>query len=1018
MSMSMSYGSLGAVVILCDLIFRVLLGFSLDSLVFVGALSTGFAIGIGFIIGAVFHLLSLSPQEYDQYLSHKQSQPKHLNFNQETFETKRENYDELWYVPELKGRVKVLKDPTTFARVRLWYEGSLKENHFIMRSEATQGAAIKEGKFALDGCSISVVKMKDRDKEKEKEKVVKGKVKGPKQPYPWKHKNYIEILHNQRFLLGDSKCIYLFLQNRYELEQWYYGLCRAAKFSEFKSLGTKNIFQPKVDQVNWLYALTHRIFFHYHNDPGFLHKVTTLIKEKISSVKKPSLIKSVTLEDIKFFPSFPCFDKIEVLQITPEGGIKIASDIVYEGCFKLKLDLVAEVDLWKIGRRIFPLSLTVRVNKIQGKLVIVMTAPRSNRIWLAFDNAPKVDLTVRTKFLSNDIPILPLTNIIKELILAEINEIFVLPAMDDIQYPKFGKNKDGFEINWRNAEPEPVNIKQTSQNAPKEVKSKNVETEKPTLQPKQIPLIPSLPPRSDTQKTPRSAEFPITPRSGENNPPPKLPEFHPTSPRNHPSHEKDQSNTRETQNDNHVIETDKEKLEVQNKSSPTTEDQIMQNNVVDTIFSKDVKSEIEEPKVEIVNATVTQTIQIEEAPSQLFNESPTRDDTSDSSVVADQSHNIYSNSEIDNVQTSVQEELITNIKAVIEDPVLELELQIEKKLSDDLLLSPQIPIDAESAEENLIFGNPLEQPTSKLNHHQSPFAENREQKPHSPVYETETTKAKIIDLDTDEDLIFSSTSSRSNPPSRKDSQSNGNTNTTDTPPTQNIRKDSNSTDTKPNTTTRKDSQTYGNTTSTDPRRDSYSQSNPPSRKDSNSTDTKPNTTTRKDSQTYGNTTSTDPRRDSYSQSNPPSRKDSNSTDTRPNATTRKDSHGFGNDQSILHSKIEEIFEEEKKVAPKEDGLGKFEFVDPVKVSPKKEDILAKFDFDEFSGEEESTSNQSSVENFNDITATSKVPKIFLGNTTATSNTQPTKKRDIAFAPLKKMKSKLTEKKNDLKKKFG
>jgi hypothetical protein len=143
-----------------------------------------------------------------------------------------------------------------------------------------------KGVVRLDGCTVTPTKMKV------------GAL--------WKRSNYVRIKHADRVVLPpDNECVLFFRTGR-EMEEWYHALHKASILTTKPELAaaeqrTRAFFRELIQKLGlyhskdpvdavWLNALSHRIFYHLHNDPGLNHKYHEKIQHKIDKVKKPSMV--------------------------------------------------------------------------------------------------------------------------------------------------------------------------------------------------------------------------------------------------------------------------------------------------------------------------------------------------------------------------------------------------------------------------------------------------------------------------------------------------------------------------------------------------------------------------------------------------------------------------------------------------------------------------------------------------------------------------------------------------------
>jgi hypothetical protein len=191
------------------------------------------------------------------------------------------------------------------------------------------------------------------------------------------------------------------------------------------------------DSSKWVNLLAHRVFYFLNDDPGFVGLVKKKIAAKLAKLKKPSMLKSLTLRGITFGTKLPIVSNISIRSADTDGSLRLDADMAYHGSASVELDLVVEVEI--LGTKIasFPISIKVVIKTIVGKVQLAFSPPPSDLMWMGFYTEPHIELEIDSfigeKHRLVNIP--QLTNIIVSKLKQEIVEMMLMPDMDDWPLP-------------------------------------------------------------------------------------------------------------------------------------------------------------------------------------------------------------------------------------------------------------------------------------------------------------------------------------------------------------------------------------------------------------------------------------------------------------------------------------------------------------------------------------------------------------------------------------------------------
>jgi hypothetical protein len=250
-----------------------------------------------------------------------------------------------------------------------------------------------------------------------------------------------------------SKPFYLFSENCSAKEDFYFALLRnqeQAVAAENKpptpiqfdirsiiSLVQKLHSSEDHLQTRWLNAMIGRVFLGIHKTQDMENLIREKLTKKISRVKRPTFLSNIAIKGIDTGDSAPYITNPRLKDLTVEGECTMEADMRYTGNFRLEVAATARIDL---GTRFKPrevnLVLAVVLRKLEGHMLFKIKPPPSNRIWFAFQQMPKVEMTIEPIVSSRQITYTVILRQIENRIKEVIAESIVLPFWDDV--PFFG----------------------------------------------------------------------------------------------------------------------------------------------------------------------------------------------------------------------------------------------------------------------------------------------------------------------------------------------------------------------------------------------------------------------------------------------------------------------------------------------------------------------------------------------------------------------------------------------------
>lgn len=188
-------------------------------------------------------------------------------------------------------------------------------------------------------------------------------------------------------------------------------------------------------QTRWLNALMGRLFLSMYKTPELEAFIRNRMTKKISRVKKPNFITKLVLQKIDMGEGAPFITNPRLKDLTVNGDCTAEADLKYSGRFRIEIAATARIDLGtRFKTREVELVLAVVVNKLEGHGLLRFKPPPSNRVWVAFEAMPNLDLKIEPIVSSRHITYNIVLRAIESRIREVVAETLVLPFWDDIPF--------------------------------------------------------------------------------------------------------------------------------------------------------------------------------------------------------------------------------------------------------------------------------------------------------------------------------------------------------------------------------------------------------------------------------------------------------------------------------------------------------------------------------------------------------------------------------------------------------
>jgi hypothetical protein len=255
----------------------------------------------------------------------------------------------------------------------------------------------------------------------------------------------IKLAGDTDYYINCHKCI--------EKEDWYFAFLRASKSTlprgeiqhdktHFVQTAMNHLITMVHSdehhfQTQWLNAILGRIFLGVYRTEDIkeaLYKKVITKLDKINA-KRPPFLGEITVRSVDPGHTLPRFTQPKLLGLSPTGELTAEAHMQYDGGFRIEIETVLK---WKYSDRLRPLTmdlvLGITLKEIEGKLLIKIKEPPTNRFWYAFYECPKMEWKVEPVVWEKRVGYSVVVKAIEQKIQEFIMETMVLPHFDDITF--------------------------------------------------------------------------------------------------------------------------------------------------------------------------------------------------------------------------------------------------------------------------------------------------------------------------------------------------------------------------------------------------------------------------------------------------------------------------------------------------------------------------------------------------------------------------------------------------------
>ncbi|PWW72958.1 hypothetical protein C7212DRAFT_360012 [Tuber magnatum] len=188
-------------------------------------------------------------------------------------------------------------------------------------------------------------------------------------------------------------------------------------------------------QTNWVNGLLGRVFLAIYKTSDVEKFIRARITKKIARVNKPNFLSNIVLQKVHVGEGVPSITNPRLKEMTVDGEFCAEADLTYDGNFRLEVAAKATLQLAsRFKPREVNLVLSVTLKRLEGHVLIRIKPPPSNRLWIAFETMPKMELDIEPIVGSRQVVWGPVLRTIEGRIREVVAETLVLPHYDDTPF--------------------------------------------------------------------------------------------------------------------------------------------------------------------------------------------------------------------------------------------------------------------------------------------------------------------------------------------------------------------------------------------------------------------------------------------------------------------------------------------------------------------------------------------------------------------------------------------------------
>jgi len=280
----------------------------------------------------------------------------------------------------------------------------------------------------------------------------------------YRKENPLRLVSDGQPLFESRYAMFVYAANSCEKEDWLLGLRRATgqrieTHMKKKKIATDSrgereedprvadaifmerlndhVRSPAIDEASqWLNAVLGRLFFNLFRSNDIERFLRTKFERRLSTTQLPFFVGEVKLREVSVGQSLPMFSNGKLHSVTKAGEMLASVDIMYPGGFKMVIDSEMRLQVHaRMPPLVVPVVMTILVRRMEGRALLRIKAPPSDRLWIGFYQPPIIDMDLEPIINTRAITMSLVRTAFMRMLSEMMREFVVLPNMDDLVIP-------------------------------------------------------------------------------------------------------------------------------------------------------------------------------------------------------------------------------------------------------------------------------------------------------------------------------------------------------------------------------------------------------------------------------------------------------------------------------------------------------------------------------------------------------------------------------------------------------
>lgn len=263
-----------------------------------------------------------------------------------------------------------------------------------------------------------------------------------------------DVLDPKSNLPAPPGSFFVYTDLNIDKEDWYFTLIRAtkaglsfpksinprifAKTLHYETANMMSLIQSLYSsegqlQTKWLNALIGRLFLSLLKTDVMKNYLISRLEKKLNKLKMPGFLDKFQITKVDAGNSAPLITYPALKEINPSGELLISLDLHYFGDFAFQISTKANINLGsRFKTRDVDLSLSIKLEKIEGPMLLKVKPPPSSRIWYTYEREPNMSIKIEPIISSRQMSYTIITSSIEKMMKEAVRDSLVSPHWDDI----------------------------------------------------------------------------------------------------------------------------------------------------------------------------------------------------------------------------------------------------------------------------------------------------------------------------------------------------------------------------------------------------------------------------------------------------------------------------------------------------------------------------------------------------------------------------------------------------------